>query len=94
LQAALDADLKPSTHPISAVINHTGDAVSTFDMISYRKGASWIKTMDYYLGRDTIKRACQIYVAKYAYKNAVLAQFVQCLQDAWNEVNPNNALDM
>jgi aminopeptidase N len=51
---ALECDLKPSTHPISQTIEHTGDAVSTFDAISYKKGASWIKTMDYFLGRPTL----------------------------------------
>ena len=54
LNAALDADLKPSTHPIQVGIKHTGDAVSAFDMISYAKGASWIKTMDNFIGRKSL----------------------------------------
>lgn len=72
MSLALEADLKPSTHPISQYIKHTGDAVTTFDEISYRKGASWLKTMDYFLGRETVKLATQKYVKKYSYKNADL----------------------
>jgi aminopeptidase N len=48
-------------------------------MISYKKGASWIKTMDYFLGRKTLQRAISKYVKKYSYKNAALEQFVECL---------------
>jgi aminopeptidase N len=54
---ALEWYLKPSTHPISQIIKQTGDALSTFDAISYKKGASWIKTMDYFLGRPTLQLA-------------------------------------
>ena len=69
----------PSTHPISQTINHTGDAASTFDAISYEKGASWLKTMDYFLGRPTVQQAAQKYVKKFEFKNAVLSEFVECL---------------
>ena len=51
---ALFADLAPTTHPIQVGIKHTGDAASAFDAISYEKGASWIKTMDTFVGRSTV----------------------------------------
>ena len=54
LEIALNADLLASTHPIQVGIKHTGDAVSAFDAISYKKGASWIKTMDYFIGREAL----------------------------------------
>lgn len=56
LQIALDADLLASTHPIQVPIKNTADAVSAFDAISYKKGASWIKVMDYFIGRETLKK--------------------------------------
>lgn len=82
LEAGLDADLQASTHPIRVPIKHTGDAVSAFDMISYRKGASWIKTMDYFIGRKTLQKGLGLYVARYSYKNASLEDFVACLTEA------------
>ena len=52
---ALAADLSPTTHPIQVPIKHTGDAVSAFDPICYEKGASWIKTMDSFVGRQVVQ---------------------------------------
>ena len=54
-ERALDADLSPSTHPIQVPIRHTGDGENAFDMISYAKGACWIKVMSNYLGRPVLK---------------------------------------
>ena len=53
-ERALDADLKPTTHPIQVPIRHTGDGENAFDMISYAKGACWIKVMDNFVGRETL----------------------------------------
>jgi aminopeptidase N len=52
--AALRADLKPTTHPIRVGIKHTGDGETAFDAIPYQKGASWIKTMDNFIGRKAL----------------------------------------
>jgi len=68
--------------------------VSAFDMISYRKGASWIKTMDNFIGRETLQNGLGKYVAKYAYKNATLEDFVACLNDAQKEIDPTSTLDL
>ena len=73
---ALMADLAPTTHPIQVSIKHTGDAETAFDAISYEKGASWIKTMDYYLGRTVVQRGLAQYVSRFAYKNTVLNDLV------------------
>ena len=59
---ALMADLAPTTHPIQVPIKHTGDAASSFDAISYEKGASWIKTMDSFIGREALQEGLASYV--------------------------------
>ena len=94
LGSGLHADLKPSTHPISLEIKHTGEAVSMFDMISYRKGASWIKTMDYFIGRPALSLACQKYCKRFKYSNAKLEDFVECLDEAVKEANSTNQIDV
>ena len=68
--------------------------MSAFDEISYRKGASWIKTMDHFIGRETLKRGLSKYVAKYSYKNADLEEFVACLNEAQSEISPDSTLDL
>ena len=89
INVALNADLKPSTHPIQVGIKHTGDAVSAFDMISYCKGASWIKTMDNFIGRKSLQEGLQAYVQKYAYKNSKLNDFVECMNEALKKNDPS-----
>lgn len=76
---ALAADLKPTTHPIQVSIKHTGDANQAFDAISYEKGASWIKTMDNFVGRNVLQPGLAKYVQKFAYKNTELKDLVSCL---------------
>ena len=79
LTVAMYADCAPSTHPIQVGIKHTGDATSAFDAISYRKGASWIKTMDNFIGRSALQAGLKEYISKFAYKNTVLNDLVACI---------------
>ena len=87
----MNADLLPSTHPIQAVIKHTGDATSAFDAISYRKGASWIKTMDNFIGRKVLQEGLKDYVNAFAYKNAVLNDLVLCMNKAFKSLAPEES---
>jgi len=57
-------------------IKHTGDATSAFDAISYEKGASWIKTMDSFVGRNVVQQGLAAYVSKFAFKNTGLDDLV------------------
>jgi aminopeptidase N len=63
-------------------IDHTGDAVSAFDHISYRKGASVVKTLENMIGRAKLKKGIQNYIQKFKYKNAELDDFIYCLDEA------------
>ena len=90
-ERALDADLKPTTHPIQVPIRHTGDGENAFDMISYCKGASWIKVMDNFVGRDTIKLGMKKYFDRYSHKNTVLTDLVNCLNEAMREVRGDDS---
>lgn len=85
-ERALDADLKPTTHPIQVAIRHTGDGENAFDMISYAKGACWIKVMDNFVGRDTLKSGMAKYFQKFAGKNTVLNDLVTCMNEAMREI--------
>ena len=57
----IDSDQLSSTHPIFSHIKSSDEAESVFDGISYGKGASFLKQMNYLLGEDTLKVALTNY---------------------------------
>ena len=67
LTEALGDDCRKTTHPISVPVNHTNDAVNVFDKICYRKGACFLKQIDYFLGRDIMKKGISLYFKQYSY---------------------------
>ena len=54
-------------------------------MISYAKGACWVKVLDNFVGRDTLKRGMQKYFSRFAHKNTFLKDMVNSINEAWNE---------
>lgn len=78
----MDADIKKTTHAISSEVKNTEDAVNVFDQISYEKGASFIKQMSHFLGRDILTAGMNDYFTKFALKNTSLPDFIECLQNA------------
>ena len=74
--------MKKTTHPIQSTVNNTTDAVNTFDAISYEKGASFIKQMSHFVGRDILTDGMNEYFTKFALKNTQLPDFITCLQNA------------
>jgi aminopeptidase N len=70
-EALLD-DMRSTTHPISVTVNHTNDAVNVFDKICYRKGACFLKQIDYFIGRDIMKEGIKLYFERYRFKNTQL----------------------
>lgn len=79
LRVGLISDKKKSTHPIQVDVNHTEDAVNVFDAICYRKGASFVKQMRHYVGRDVLTDGMNEYFTKYALKNTIMPDFIACL---------------
>ncbi len=85
LTEALGDDTRKTTHPISVTVNHTNDAVNVFDKICYRKGACFLKQIDYFLGRNIMKQGIKLYFEQYKFKNTTLENFISCLQEALDE---------
>jgi len=79
LNYGLSEDTRPSTHPIRVPIAHTSEATTAFDHISYRKGASVVKTLANMVGYETLQAGIQLYIKGFSYKNATLEDFVECL---------------
>ncbi|BDI23219.1 aminopeptidase N [Herbiconiux sp. L3-i23] len=65
-------DQLPSTHPIVATINDLEDVQVNFDGITYAKGASVLKQLVAWVGRDEFLKGVGQYFQKHAFKNTEL----------------------
>lgn len=79
---AYTQDQMPTTHPIAADIPDVAAAKTNFDGITYAKGASVLKQLVYYVGREKFFQGINQYLNKYAYSNATLADLLHELEKA------------
>jgi aminopeptidase N len=78
--AGYAADQQPSTHPIAADVPTLSEAQANFDAISYAKGASVLKSLVSYLGRDAFFAGIRAYLAAHGWGNATLADLLGALE--------------
>lgn len=74
------ADQQPSTHPIAAGVPTLSEAEGNFDSISYAKGASVLRALVSYLGRDAFFTGIRAYLAAHGWGNATLAELLGALE--------------
>ena len=84
-QWAYRTDDSINTHAIELEVPTTGDAMTNFDGITYGKGASVLKQMHHYLGKDEFRIGVSNYLKKFAYKNTDLNDFMTELGKAANK---------
>ncbi|MGH8823841.1 MAG: aminopeptidase N [Jiangellaceae bacterium] len=89
---ALRQDQLPSTHPISADIRDLDDVQVNFDGITYAKGASVLKQLVAWVGRDEFLAGVRAYFAEHAWGNTELSDLFAHLEktsgrdlSAWGE---------
>ncbi|XP_022795785.1 glutamyl aminopeptidase-like [Stylophora pistillata] len=68
---AFSLDGLANSHPIKVPVNHPDEINEIFDSISYNKGASIIRMLQYFLGRNVFLKGLTNYLRKYEYRNAV-----------------------
>ncbi|PFG38565.1 membrane alanyl aminopeptidase [Georgenia soli] len=90
---AYNQDQLPSTHPIVAPINDLEDVEVNFDGITYAKGASVLKQLVAWVGRDAFLAGVRRYFAKHAFGNTELRDLLVELEatsgrdlSAWSRV--------
>ena len=84
---ALNQDQLPTTHPIVAPINDLNDTYVNFDGITYAKGASVLKQLVAYVGRERFFDGIHRYLTRHAFANATL-------DDLLNELEATSGRDM
>ncbi|MFD8865835.1 aminopeptidase N [Streptomyces sp. NPDC059590] len=78
---AYRADQLPSTHPVTADIHDLEDAKLNFDGITYAKGASVLKQLVAYAGRDAFLEGARRYFKRHAYGNTRLVDLLSVLTE-------------
>ncbi|MEU7135182.1 aminopeptidase N [Streptomyces sp. NPDC046261] len=78
---AYRADQLPSTHPVTADIHDLEDAKLNFDGITYAKGASVLKQLVAYVGRDAFLEGARRYFKRHAYGNTRLGDLLSVLEE-------------
>ncbi|MEV6548085.1 aminopeptidase N [Streptomyces sp. NPDC051597] len=78
---AYRADQLPSTHPVTADIRDLEDAKLNFDGITYAKGASVLKQLVAYVGREAFLEGARRYFKRHAYGNTRLADLLAVLEE-------------
>ncbi|MFE3600317.1 aminopeptidase N [Streptomyces sp. NPDC059142] len=78
---AYRADQLPSTHPVTADIRDLEDAKLNFDGITYAKGASVLKQLVAYVGRDAFLEGARRYFKRHAYGNTRLRDLLAVLEE-------------
>ncbi|WP_137722965.1 aminopeptidase N [Prescottella subtropica] len=79
---AYSQDQLPTTHPIVADIVDLEAAKLNFDGITYAKGASVLKQLVAYVGRDAFFDGARRYFREHAYGNTTLADLLAVLSTA------------
>ena len=74
-------DQLPTTHPITADVHDLEDAKLNFDGITYAKGASVLKQLVAYVGREAFLEGARRYFRRHAYGNTVLGDLLAVLSE-------------
>lgn len=84
-QWAYFEDQLVTTHPIAVDeigVPNTDQAFANFDGITYGKGASVLKSLEFYLGATVFRDGMRAYFKKHAFGNAELKDFIDALASA------------
>jgi aminopeptidase N len=81
-ETAMEGDARSTTHPIQQEIANEAEANSAFDDITYKKGESFIRMLESFLGPDVFRDGIRKYIAAHQYSNATTADLWKALADA------------
>ncbi|XP_072050679.1 glutamyl aminopeptidase-like [Amphiura filiformis] len=71
-----------SSHPIVVEVNNPDEINQIFDAISYSKGASVIRMMNYIIGEEAFREGLTIFLKRFQFDNAVSQDLWDALQEA------------
>src|SRR6266496_1061907 len=84
-EQAMESDARSTTHPIQQSIATEAEANSAFDDITYKKGQSFLRMLESFLGEDVFRDGIRRYIAAHKYSNTTTADLWNALSDASNK---------
>jgi aminopeptidase N len=81
-EAAMEGDARSTTHPIQQPVATEAEANSAFDDITYKKGQSFLRMLESFLGEDVFREAIRRYIAAHMYSNTTTADLWNALSEA------------
>src|SRR4029077_10930505 len=81
-EQAMEGDARSTTHPIQQPIATEAEANSAFDDITYKKGQSFIRMLESFLGEETFRDGIRRYIAAHKYSNTTTADLWNALSEA------------
>lgn len=77
----MQGDARSTTHPIQQRIATEAEANSAFDDITYKKGQSFLRMLESFLGEDVFRNGIQRYIDAHKYSNTTTADLWNALSD-------------
>src|SRR5207247_7017877 len=80
-EQAMERDARSTTHPIQQPIATEVEANSAFDDITYKKGQSFLRMLESFLGEDVFRDGIRRYIATHRYSNTTTADLWSALSE-------------
>jgi aminopeptidase N len=81
-EQAMEGDARSTTHSIQQPISSEAEANGAFDDITYKKGQSFIRMLESFVGEETFRDGIRHYIAAHKYSNTTTADLWNALADA------------
>jgi aminopeptidase N len=81
-EQAMEGDARSTTHPIQQPIATEAEANSAFDDITYKKGQSFLRMLESFLGEDVFRDGIRRYIAAHKFSNSTTADLWNALSEA------------
>src|SRR6266702_1483722 len=82
-EQAMEGDARSTTHPIQQPIATEAEANSSFDDMTYKKGQSFLRMLESFLGQDVFRDGIRQYMATHKFSNSTTA-------DLWNALSESS----
>jgi aminopeptidase N len=84
-EAAMEGDARSTTHAIQQPVKTEAEAGSAFDDITYKKGQSFLRMLESFLGEDVFRDGIRRYMAAHKYSNTTTSDLWNALSEASNK---------
>jgi len=88
-EQAMEGDARSTTHPIQQPIATEAEANSAFDDITYKKGQSFLRMLESFLGKDIFREGIRRYIAKHKFELHD-GRLVECAFGSFEETSRGN----